>query len=141
MTPERQKWWDSLPQEEKEIRKIIKKSKHQIHSYKQEMTTVLTDCKKNGWPISSITEKIFDSYKREMRTAKLFIKILRKSIAMRTIKEDDVRCCPKCAHVFVKDKIRGIFTVPNACPDCGQKLISVHYVLSRANDKIAYIEV
>ena len=125
MTPERTEWWDSLPQEEKEIRKIIKKSKHQIHSYKQEMTAVLTDCKQNGWPISSITEKIFDSYKREMRTAKAFIKILRKQIAVRPISvetgEDDYIRCPVCCHaVAAIDTLKEF--LPKYCHECGQKL-------------------
>ena len=118
MTPERAKWWDSLPTEEKEIRKIIKRSKHQIHSYKQEMTTVLTDCKQNGWPISSITKKIFDSYKREMRTAKTFIKTLRKQIAMRphidNTKKLSPYLCPHCSA--------GLLMYLSHCAYCGQHL-------------------
>lgn len=122
MTPERKAWWDSLPREEKEIRKIIKRSEHQIHSYKQEMTAVLTDCKQNGWPISSITGKVFDSYKREIRTAKAFIKALRKQIAMRPqvvlfsdvlVRQPKLKC-PCCSHRFVR---RAPY-----CLVCGQKL-------------------
>lgn len=122
MTIARQEWWDSLPREEKEIRKIIKRSKHQIHSYKQEMTAVLSECKQNGWPISSITEKILNSYKREMRTAKAFIKILRKQIAMRpqVVPFSDVLTrqpklkCPCCSHRFIRHA--------PYCLVCGQKL-------------------
>ena len=122
MTPERGKWWDSLPAEEKEIRKIIKRSKHQIHSYKQEMTTVLTDCKKNGWPISSITEKIFDSYKREMRTAKAFVKYMRKQLAMDFIVKSNfgtVYICPTCGEEM---DWRTAYNKRCYCPCCGQKL-------------------
>ncbi len=120
MTSERQKWWNCLPTEEKRVRLAIEKERKYLSLYKHE---------------DAINIKDFINYQ------KLLIKALRKQIAMRTVKEDDVRCCPKCAHVFVKDRIRRIFTIPNFCPDCGQKLISVCYVLSVENGEAVYTEV
>lgn len=99
MTPERQRWWDSLPKEEKRVRLAIKKEKQYFSLYKSEAAS---------------TVNIWDFIKYQ----KLLIKALRKQIAMRpyvlktTIGNFDK--CPCCS-------VRLIKYFPH-CACCGQKL-------------------
>lgn len=99
MTPERQKWWDSLPKEERLVRLAIKKEKQYFSLYKSEAAS---------------TVNIWDFIKYQ----KLLIKALRKQIAMRpyvlktTIGNFDK--CPCCS-------VRLIKYFPH-CACCGQKL-------------------
>lgn len=99
MTPERQKWWDSLPKEERLVRLAIKKEKQYFSLYKSE---------------AAYTVNIWDFIKYQ----KLLIKALRKQIAMRpyvlktTIGNFDK--CPCCS-------VRLIKYFPH-CACCGQKL-------------------
>ena len=99
MTLERQKWWDSLPKEERLVRLAIKKEKQYFSLYKSEAAS---------------TVNIWDFIKYQ----KLLIKALRKQIAMRpyvlktTIGNFDK--CPCCS-------VRLIKYFPH-CACCGQKL-------------------
>ena len=99
MTPERQRWWDSLPKEERLVRLAIKKEKQYFSLYKSE---------------AAYTVNIWDFIKYQ----KLLIKALRKQIAMRpyvlktTIGNFDK--CPCCS-------VRLIKYFPH-CACCGQKL-------------------
>ena len=103
MTPERQKWWDSLPTEEKRVRMDIELCKKQIKWQKRNLRwVVLTG----------------DECKMIINHNKLVIKALRKQIAMRpyvlktTIGNFDK--CPCCS-------VRLIKYFPH-CAWCGQKL-------------------
>ena len=97
MTPERQKWWDSLPKEEKRVRLAIEKEKKYLSHYKHE---------------GAINIKGFINYQ------KLLIKALRKQIAMRPIvfKYPGYKSyeCPRCRE--------GAITYLPHCSMCGQKL-------------------
>ena len=99
MTPERQKWWDSLPKEEKRVRLAIKKEKQYFSLYKSEAAS---------------TVNIWDFIKYQ----KLLIKALRKQIAMRPIvfKYPGYKSyeCPRCRE--------GAITYLPHCSMCGQKL-------------------
>lgn len=99
MTPERQKWWDSLPTEEKRVRLAIKKEKQYFSLYKSEAAS---------------TVNIWDFIKYQ----KLLIKALRKQIAMRPIvfKYPGYKSyeCPRCRE--------GAITYLAHCSMCGQKL-------------------
>lgn len=121
MTPERQKWWDSLPAEEKRIRKIIIKRKCRIRFLKKNMTVVTVECKQNNWS-SSIVKKVFATYKREMRKMKTNIKDLRKQIAMNVLHVhtgEEPYCCPTCRESM---NWRDAYQKEFNCRGCGQKL-------------------
>jgi hypothetical protein len=103
MTPERQKWWDSLPAEEKRVRMDIELCKKQIKWQKRNLRwVVLTG----------------DECKMIINHNKRVIKALRKQIAMRpyvlktTIGNFDK--CPCCSVRLIKYFPR--------CACCGQKL-------------------
>ena len=103
MTLERQKWWDSLPKEEKRVRMDIELCKKQIKWHKQNLRwVVLTgdDC------------KIIINFNKRI------IKALRKQIAMQPCvmktTMGDFEKCPTC-------KVRMIRYFPH-CACCGQKL-------------------
>ena len=99
MTPERQRWWDSLPKEERLVRLAIKKEKQYFSLYKSEAAS---------------TVNIWDFIKYQ----KLLIKALRKQIAMRPIvfKYPGYKSyeCPRCRE--------GAITYLPHCSMCGQKL-------------------
>lgn len=98
MTPERQKWWDSLPKEEKQVRLAIKKFE--------------TDIK---WRKKHFSGGLFytsDQQKSYIAMGKHTIKALRKQIAMRPISYGDHWKCPRCGRAVHY----------NYCKDCGQKL-------------------
>lgn len=104
MTPERQRWWDSLPAEEKRVRNAIKESKRKIKWAKEELPGSF------GYYGAAM--------KDGLRRNKFLIKALRKQIGMRphvmktTIGDFDK--CPTCS-------IRTIRYFPH-CACCGQKL-------------------
>lgn len=104
MTPERQKWWDSLPKEEKRVRMDIELCKKQIKWQKRNLRwVVLTG----------------DECKMIINHNKRVIKDLRKQIAMRpAIKKEFVifRFCPTCDCILNVSKARPF------CDKCGQKL-------------------
>ena len=100
MTPERQRWWDSLPKEERLVRLAIKKEKQYFSLYKSEAAS---------------TVNIWDFIKYQ----KLLIKALRKQIAMRPVIKKQFkmfRYCPTCDCILNVSR-----TSPN-CDRCGQKL-------------------
>lgn len=104
MTPERQKWWDSLPTEEKRVRCEIKELRTQIAWHKI--------------GLNSSCGHETEMRKFALRMNKRIIKALRKQIAMRpyvlktTIGNFDK--CPCCS-------VRLIKYFPH-CACCGQKL-------------------
>lgn len=104
MTPERKKWWDSLPKEEKRARNAIKESKRKIKWAKEELP---------GY-FGYYGEAIKDGLRRN----KFLIKALRKQIAMRPIvfKYPGYKSyeCPRCRE--------GAITYLPHCSMCGQKL-------------------
>ena len=103
MTPERQKWWDSLPAEEKRVRMDIELCKKQIKWHKQNLRwVVLTgdDC------------KIIINFNKRI------IKALRKQIAQYPYRKDTHRVhCPNCWVWIVE-----CYNEPPYCKYCGQKL-------------------
>lgn len=113
MTPERQKWWDGLPKEERLVRLAIKKFE--------------TDIK---WRKKHFSGGLFytsDQQKSYIAMGKHTIKALRKQIAMRPITKrangDDYRKCPHCGRYLwrIEDDIYYDYP-PKYCEDCGQKL-------------------
>lgn len=105
MTPERKKWWDSLPVEEKRVRLAIKKFE--------------TDIK---WRKKHFNGGLFytsDQQKSYIAMGKHTIKALRKQIAMRPVIKKEFkmfRYCPTCDCILNVSR-----TSPN-CDRCGQKL-------------------
>lgn len=96
MTPARQRWWDSLAAEEKEIRCIIKHFEEDVKLAKAVLKRHHEAC----------------AAKVCMQTRKRAIKALRKQIAMRPISYGDHWKCPRCGRAVHYDY----------CKDCGQKL-------------------
>lgn len=98
MTLERQKWWNSLPAEEKRIREDIDEFKRMIKYHKKHLIPYVA----------------FAKYC--IRYNKKAIKALRKQIAMWPLKIAVGRTyfvgCPKCKQEVCK----------NYCENCGQKL-------------------
>lgn len=94
MTHERQKWWDSLPTEEKRVREDIDEFKRMIRHNKKHLIPYVA----------------FAKYC--IRYNKKAIKALRKQIGMRPISYGDHWKCPRCGRAVHYDY----------CKDCGQKL-------------------
>lgn len=105
MTPERQKWWDSLPKEERLVRLAIKKEKQYLSLYKSEAAS---------------TVNIWDFIKYQ----KLLIKALRKQIAMDVIalhnSAYEYYTCPRCGQNVREGT--GMRDEDRYCASCGQKL-------------------
>lgn len=103
MTPERQRWWDSLPAEEKRVRSFIAAEKSTIKVAKATINS--KDCD-------------VDYEKNAISASKQFLKLLRKQIAMRPIvfKYPGYKSyeCPRCRE--------GAITYLPHCSMCGQKL-------------------
>lgn len=105
MTPERQKWWDSLPTEEKRVRRDIKELRTQIAWHKI--------------GLNSSCGHETEMRKFALRMNKRIIKALRKQIAMRPVIKKEFkmfRYCPTCDCILNVSR-----TSPN-CDRCGQKL-------------------
>ena len=106
MTHERQKWWDSLPAEEKYIRKLIK---HLEDDKKRHKANIGFNPLGNLWRLC-------------VKDDKMTIKLLRKQIAMcpqinhlsDVLTRQPQLKCPCCSHRF-------ILHTPY-CNRCGQKL-------------------
>ena len=108
MTPERQKWWNSLPAEEKLIRCIMKHFEEDVKLAKAVLKRHHEAC----------------AAKVCMQTRKRAIKALRKQIAMRPISDVwNDHYCPCCDN-FVWQPEEGDYFggPPKYCEDCGQKL-------------------
>lgn len=103
MTPERQKWWESLPAEEKRVRSFIAAEKSTIKVAKATINS--EDCD-------------VDYEKNAISASKQLLKLLRKQIAMRPIvfKYPGYKSyeCPRCRE--------GAITYLPHCSMCGQKL-------------------
>lgn len=97
MTPERQKWWDSLPKEEKRVREDIDEFKRMIEYHKKHLIPYVA----------------FAKYC--IRYNKKAIKALRKQIAMRPRlwSSEKFLVCP-CCRKWVYEQ--------TYCKMCGQKL-------------------
>ena len=104
MTPKRQKWWNELPAEEKQVRRSIEWQQGIIAYNKALMNDEIT-CD-------------YGYLKKQNREAKHAIKALRKQIAMRPIvfKYPGYKSyeCPRCRE--------GAITYLPHCSMCGQKL-------------------
>ena len=104
MTPERQKWWDSLTKEEKRVRRDIKELRTQITWHKI------------GLNLSCGHET--EMRKFALRMNKRIIKALRKQIAQYPYRKDTHRVhCPNCWVWIVE-----CYNEPAFCKYCGQKL-------------------
>lgn len=104
MTPERQKWWDSLPGYEKQARNAIKESKRKIKWAKEELPGSF------GY--------YGEAMKDGLRRNKFLIKALRKQIAQYPYRKDTHRVhCPNCWVWIVE-----CYNEPPYCKYCGQKL-------------------
>lgn len=98
MTPERQRWWDSLPAEEKRVRQKMVAHQAKIYYLKSLLNNEL------------IVNR--NACMDGIRNSKYIIKVLRKQIAMRIISYGDHWKCPRCGRPVHYDY----------CKDCGQKL-------------------
>ena len=104
MTPERKAWWDSLPTEEKRVRRSIAKQRATIQFAKAVMN--------DGF--------LFDTeeYMDDIREAKHAIKALRKQIAQRPV----VRIQPPTASPYKCPRCGASLMYLLRCVKCGQKL-------------------
>ena len=111
MTPERKAWWDSLPAEEKRVRKSIKGLLFGLGACKESLSEFKTLPRKQ--------EKI-KQLKTCCKVAKQAIKALRKQIAMQPRKRKGVHSlhCPCCWTEIWSCK----YNKPPYCAGCGQKL-------------------
>lgn len=107
MTPERQKWWDSLSKEEKRTRREIDEFERVIKYHKEHLIPYIARAKYH------------------IRYSKKAIKALRRQIAMRAIweghDEQDYIYCPTC-HTVVACVDYLDWEFPKHCEECGQKL-------------------
>lgn len=109
MTPERQRWWDSLPAEEKRVRRSIKGLQFGLGACKEAYSEIKFLPRKQ--------EKI-QQIKKCCKVAKQAIKALRKQIAQYPYRKDTHRVhCPNCWVSIVE-----CYNEPPYCKMCGQKL-------------------
>ena len=110
MTPERQKWWDSLPTEEKRVRCEIKELRTQIAWHKI--------------GLNSSCGHETEMRKFALRMNKRIIKALRKEIAMDVIalhnSAYEYYTCPYCGQNVREGT--GMRDEDRYCASCGQKL-------------------
>lgn len=101
MTPERQKWWDSLPAEEKRVREDIDEFKRMIKHNKKHLIPYVA----------------FAKYC--IRYSKKAIKAMRKQIGLcpidRASRNDPTGSCPTCNDLVIRRE-------HDCCAGCGQKL-------------------
>ena len=100
MTPERQKWWDSLPAEEKRVREDIDEFKRMIRHDKKHLIPYVA----------------FAKYC--IRYSKKAIKALRKEIAQRPV----IRTQPPTASPYKCPRCGASLMYLLRCVKCGQKL-------------------
>ena len=91
MTPERKKWWDSLPKEERLVRLAIVWQKDELHDHK------FTFNIKNFTPLNPWQVKM------AIKCIKQAIKALRKEIGMSPISYGDHWKCPRCGRAVHQD--------------------------------------
>lgn len=122
MTPERQRWWDSLPKEERKVREQIKFLQENIKICKTRFDFIWYE-----FEDTAIQQMHISFTREEIYRNKYLIKALRKQIAMRPITKrangDDYRKCPHCGRYLwrIEDDIYYDYP-PKYCEDCGQKL-------------------
>lgn len=104
MTPERQKWWDSLSQEEKRVRRDIKELRTQIAWHKI--------------GLNSSCGHETEMRKFALRMNKRIIKALRKEIAQRPV----MRTQPPTASPYKCPCCGASLMYLLRCVKCGQKL-------------------
>lgn len=104
MTPERKKWWDSLPVEEKRVRCDIKELRTQIAWHKI--------------GLNSSCGHETEMRKFALRMNKRIIKALRKQIAMRPV----LRTQPPTASPYKCPYCGASLMYLLRCVKCGQKL-------------------
>lgn len=101
MTPERQRWWDSLPAEEKRVREDIDEFKRMIKHNKKHLIPYVA----------------FAKYC--IRYSKKAIKAMRKQIGLcpidRASRNDPTGSCPTCNDLVIRRE-------HDCCAGCGQKL-------------------
>ena len=110
MTPERAKWWDCLPPEEKMTRIHLGYFKHSLSVQKERLADL---------NIEPSNQDEIKECQGGIRATKISIKALRKQIAMRPRERKDVHSiyCPCCwAWIYANDY------KPPYCNRCGQKL-------------------
>lgn len=104
MTPERQKWWDSLPQEEKRVRRDIADFKTAIKNSKASL---------NNSAGYSGFEKCSIRYHKKSLSA------LRRQIGLQPVGRDGLfdptGLCPRCKDLVIRRE-------HDCCAGCGQKL-------------------
>lgn len=108
MTPERAKWYDSLPPEEKMTRIHLGYFKHSLSVQKERLADL---------NIKPSNQDEIKQCQGGIRATKENIKALRKQIAMRPLKYDNFAgWCPKCTNLAFKSRGK------ECCEYCGQKL-------------------
>lgn len=113
MTPERQRWWDSLPKEERKVREQIKFLQENIKICKTRFDFIWYE-----FEDTAIQQKHISFTREEICRNKYLIKALRKQIAMSPYRKDTHRVhCPNCWVWIVE-----CYNEPPYCKYCGQKL-------------------
>lgn len=102
MTPERQRWWDSLPTEEKRIRKGVEDEKEMLSHFKNALKYRPNKA----------------HYKNVISKEKSVIKALRKEIAQRPV----MRTQPPTASPYKCPCCGASLMYLLRCVKCGQKL-------------------
>lgn len=110
MTPERQKWWDSLPAEERKAREQIKFLQENIKICKTRFDFIWYE-----FEDTAIQQKHISFTREEICRNKYLIKALRKQIAQRPRPWSSKKflVCP-CCRKWVYEQ--------TYCKMCGQKL-------------------
>lgn len=115
MTPERKKWWDSLPQREKMLREQIKGAKLGISHLKFACQVgILTD-EEREWAISQMKKQ-----KVTLTALKHELDRTTKKVAYKSYNGLTGYCCEKCGGT--------IFEVisQSYCCWCGRKIVEVN---------------
>lgn len=112
MTPERQKWWDSLPKEEKRVRQDIKRLMDDIYYSKESLQLEKLQAPKKKLDFKNL---IVSYQLQRIREHKRLIKALRKQISQRPRPWSSKKflVCP-CCRKWVYEQ--------TYCKLCGQKL-------------------
>lgn len=116
MTPERQRWWDSLPKEEKRVRQDIKRLMDDIYYSKESLQLEKLQAPKKKLDFKNL---IVSCQLQRIREHKRLIKALRKQIGLcpidRASRNDPTGSCPTCNDLVIRRE-------HDCCAGCGQKL-------------------
>lgn len=114
MTPERQRWWDSLPKEERKAREQIKFLQENIKICKTRFDFIWYE-----FEDTAIQQKHISFTREEICRNKYLIKALRKQIGLcpigRASRNDPTGSCPTCNDLVIRRE-------HDCCAGCGQKL-------------------